>query len=117
MSLQFLSVSRGLASCKQAMRGPPPPHCWWLLLPLRQVVADAQHSEQLATLSRRRSEVRVSALEEMKDDESPQADYRCEYLHAGLIRSGQQSFTNLEFTIYPLRILKIARNLQATKLW
>lgn len=33
---------------------------------LRQVVADAQHTEQLATLSRRRSEVRVSALEEMR---------------------------------------------------
>ena len=29
-------------------------------------MADAQHTEQLATLSRRRSEVRVSALEEMR---------------------------------------------------
>ena len=34
-------------------------------LHMRQVVADAQHTEQLATLSRRRSEVRVSALEDM----------------------------------------------------
>ena len=31
---------------------------------LRQVVADAQHSEQLATLSRRRSDVRMSTLED-----------------------------------------------------
>lgn len=46
----------------------------------QQVVADAQHSEQLATLSRRRSEVRVSALEEQQR----RLDIRLNDLSAGL---------------------------------
>lgn len=46
----------------------------------QQVVADAQHSEQLATLSRRRSEVRVSALEEQQR----RFDIRLNDLSAGL---------------------------------
>jgi len=46
----------------------------------QQVVADAQHTEQLATLSRRRSEVRVSALEE----QHRRFDIRLNDLLAGL---------------------------------